>query len=405
MNIAFLLAAGKSLRFNRDKLFAPLFGKPVIWHSLKFLNSSKHVDAIFVAANKGNKKKIEKLVKAEKFKKVEKVILGGKTRFASLKQLIKSTNHQLQTTNYFIIHNAANPHATQKELYQCINTLKHTRVSGVVGVGVGRPVSSTIKNAPGGRIKQTLPRENLWEMETPQVVRAQEFLKAAHSLGRAAARLLNTAPKGRSLGRAAAKKDFTDDLSVLESAGMETRVILASPNNRKITTKEDLGQKYAVGIGEDSHRFSSPKFKIQNSKNPLILGGVKIPHLPALEAKSDGDVLIHALCNALASAMGKGSLGTYATHMAKKGIRDSKKYLRVIQNEMEKQRQNLRHCSLSIEAARPKIDPHTPRIKKNLSTLLRIPVESIGITATSGEKLTPFGRGEAIRCQAIVSIT
>jgi 2-C-methyl-D-erythritol 2,4-cyclodiphosphate synthase len=88
--------------------------------------------------------------------------------------------------------------------------------------------------------------------------------------------------------------------------------------------------------------------------------------------------------------------------MAKQGIKNSEQYLRVIQNAMDRQHKSIRNCSLSIEAARPKIDPLASRIKKNLSRLLQIPTGNIGITTHSGEKLTPFGKGEAIRCQAIV---
>lgn len=391
MNIGFLLAAGKSQRFGSDKNFILLEGRPIIWHSLKFLHDSPYVDSIVVAAHSGNKKKIAKLVQDEKFSKVKKIILGGKTRFESVKKCLTGVHsYNLQHTSYLLIHNSANPHAAQSELYQCVNTLK--RYSGASGVGVGRPIFSTIKNAPGGKVRNTLQRENLWEMETPQVVRAKDFLEAVRLQG---------------------KRDFTDDLAVLEAARMETRVILASPRNRKITMKEDLPVSYIVGIGEDSHRFEitelrnygiTNKSQISNARNKknLILGGIAIKEMPRLEAESDGDVILHALCNAIASAIGKGSLGTYATRMAKQGIRDSKKYLQVIQHAMKRQHRSICHCSISIEASKPKIDPLAPRLKKSLSKILKISEDRIGITATSGEKLTPFGKGEAIRCQVAV---
>lgn len=384
MNIGILLAAGKSKRFGSDKLFQQLYDKPVIFHALQFLNASPHVDEIIVAVNASNKKRIERLARYGYFKKIKKIVLGGKTRFESLKEALQTVNRPLQTADCFIIHNAANPHATQRELYQCIKTLKRTRASGVA---VGRPIVSTIKQINQNlTVRHTLSRVSLWETETPQVVRAHEFLKA----------LKNAPPK----------MNFTDDLSVLEAAGKKTSVVLASPRNRKITTPDDLPDvAVAVGIGEDSHSWKIPKPKFQTiSKNCLVLGGVKIPQLPALEADSDGDVVLHALCNALASALGKGSLGTYATRMAKKGIKDSKKYLRVIQDEMARLEKDIRHCAISIEAARPKIDPLANRLKKNLSRLLQIPIERIGITATSGKELTPFGRGEAIRCVATVML-
>ena len=180
-------------------------------------------------------------------------------------------------------------------------------------------------------------------------------------------------------------------------------------------------REFAVGIGEDSHKFKafpqsgtkshavagrqiSKKSEIPNSKfnKNLILGGIKIKNFPALEANSDGDVILHALCNAISSAIGGGSLGTYATKMCARGIKDSKKYLAEVLKKAAAKNLCINQCAVSIEAAKPKIDPLVPKIKKSLSSLLKISPDKIGITATSGERLTPFGRGEGIRCQAVV---
>ena len=80
-----------------------------------------------------------------------------------------------------------------------------------------------------------------------------------------------------------------------------------------------------IGIGQDSHRFD------ENSSKPLILGGIKISSKGGLRANSDGDVILHSLCNALSSAMGGDSLGTWADGMClQQGIKDSKKYLEYI---------------------------------------------------------------------------
>ncbi len=124
-----------------------------------------------------------------------------------------------------------------------------------------------------------------------------------------------------------------------------------------------------------------------------------------MEAESDGDVILHALCNAISGALGGGSLGTYATKMCARGIKDSKKYLAEVLKKAAAKNWSVNQCSISIEAARPRIDPLASKIKKSLSALLKIPSEKIGITATSGEGLTPFGRGAAIRCQAVVLLS
>lgn len=398
MNIGLLLAAGKSKRFKKDKLFENVFGKPVIYHSLKFLEDSKFVDEIFIAANSVNIKKMEGFIRENGFKKVKKIFLGGMTRFESVTKFIKilkRVNKKYSATDFFVIHNAANPFATREELERCFIAFR----KGIRGVAVGRKIHCTIKkaktlswNAPV-EVEKTVPRQNLWEVETPQVVRVKDFLHACKKI-------------------TLQEFDYTDDLSILEAAGMKTVIVEAEHGNRKITRPEDLRGDFAVGIGEDSHRFkilpqSGIKSQIQNLKSNkyLILGGIKIKNLPALEANSDGDIILHALCNAISSAIGGGSLGTYATKMCERGIKDSKKYLAEVLKKAGAKNFRVSQCAISIEAAKPKIDPLTPKVKKSLSALLKIPHGKIGITATSGEKLTPFGRGEGIKCHVVVLLS
>lgn len=391
MNTGLLLAAGKGKRFlGPDKLFAELLGKPVVYWSLKFLQDSTYVDEIFVAVNGTNKKRIEKLIKGENLTKVRKVFFGGQTRFESVMRGLRLLKEKIAPGDYLIIHNAANPLATHTELEHCLLVLHGRKSKKIFGVSPGRRISGTLKKVRANNIEKTLPREEIWEMETPQVVCAREFIFAASQLGKR-------------------HVDSTDDLAILEAGKFRTAVIPASMQNGKITAVEDVeflekmegsGAQVFVGIGEDSHRFSP----LKNAKQCLVLGGVKVKNMPKLEAESDGDVLLHSLCNAISGALGSGSLGTYATDMRKRGTKNSTQYLKHVTSLMERQRRKILHCSFSIEAREPKIDPLSPRIKKNLSRILKISPEKIGITATTGENLTPFGRGEAIRCQSIVTL-
>ncbi len=146
-----------------------------------------------------------------------------------------------------------------------------------------------------------------------------------------------------------------------------------------------------IGIGQDSHRFSS-------TKKPLILGGIKLNDVGGFEGNSDGDVILHSLCNALSSAIGGYSLGTWSDEMyTKKGIKDSKKYLNVIFKKIQSLKYNIGNVSFSIEAKKPKISIiETNKIKKFLSDLLKIQDNCIGITFTSGEDLSDFGKGLGI---------
>jgi 2-C-methyl-D-erythritol 4-phosphate cytidylyltransferase/2-C-methyl-D-erythritol 2,4-cyclodiphosphate synthase len=434
MNIGLLLAAGKGERFKEDKAFVLLNGKPVIFHSLKFLEESPYVDEIFIAVNKDNKKKVEGFVKKSEFKKVKKIFLGGPSRFISVTKVLPHVLGK-KKLDYLVIHNVANPLATREELDRCFKAL----TKGVSGVAVGRKIHSTIKKATGLSweapvvVDQTVPRQNLWEVETPQVVRAKDFLEACKSV------VLRQAQDDTF--------DFTDDLSVLEARGKKTLIVGASNENRKLTRPEDiellrffaggLPSEYAFGIGEDSHRFKlskneeaalslspfdfahgDPEF-IEGSKGGpryhpglvsesaacLVLGGVKIPTLPALSANSDGDVILHALCNAISSVLGGGSLGTYATKMCQSGIRDSKKYLKIVLKKMAIKKYKVYQCSISIEAKKPNIDKITLTIKNSLSNLLGVPSSKIGITATTGNGTTVFGHVEGIKCCAAVVLS
>lgn len=154
-----------------------------------------------------------------------------------------------------------------------------------------------------------------------------------------------------------------------------------------------------IGIGQDSHKFSS-------SKKPLFLGGMKLSESGGFEANSDGDVMLHSLCNALSSAIGGYSVGTWSEEMyAKKGVKDSKKYLNVIFNKIQSLKYNVGNVSFSIEAKKPKISIiETNKIKKCLSELLKIQTNCIGITFTSGEKLSDFGKGLGINVICAVLI-
>jgi len=151
-----------------------------------------------------------------------------------------------------------------------------------------------------------------------------------------------------------------------------------------------------IGIGQDSHRFGGNK--------PLILGGVVISKNNGLKANSDGDVITHSLCNALSSAVGGDSIGTWADRMClKQGIKDSTKYLEHIVSIIKNKNYLLENISISVEAKRPRLDIKTIiKIKKRLAELLDINLDQIGITFTSGEELTAFGKGKGIQVFTIV---
>ncbi len=154
-----------------------------------------------------------------------------------------------------------------------------------------------------------------------------------------------------------------------------------------------------VGFGTDSHRFEKEFSK------PLLLGGIKISDSGGLSANSDGDVILHALFNAISQACGGHSLGYYADPLFKKGITDSKEYLKIAAKMVNDIGYRINNVGIMVEAKKPVIKIETvEQMKDAISQILDVSPSDIGITFTSGEGLTSFGRGDGILAQAIVSI-
>lgn len=156
---------------------------------------------------------------------------------------------------------------------------------------------------------------------------------------------------------------------------------------------------YRVGIGQDSHRFLSDE-----DPKPCILGGVVFENTPGFDANSDGDVVLHAICNAFSSVTHKGILGGLADELLKtQGISDSATYLKEAAASL-KPTQRVSHLAITIEGKRPKLLPRLPAMRKNIAEILRIPLDSINITATSGEGLTSMGLGEGVQCFCVLTV-
>lgn len=156
---------------------------------------------------------------------------------------------------------------------------------------------------------------------------------------------------------------------------------------------------YRIGLGQDSHKFAT-------DKKPLVLGGVMISQSGGLTANSDGDLILHSLSNALSSALGGDSLSTWSDQMLKKGIRDSSKYLQVIFDKVKKAGFGVENVGIAVEAKKPYLkETAIKKIKQKIAGLLQIKTEKIGLTFTSGEGLTAFGRGQGIQATSIVLLS
>ncbi|MBR3464098.1 MAG: 2-C-methyl-D-erythritol 2,4-cyclodiphosphate synthase [Clostridiales bacterium] len=154
---------------------------------------------------------------------------------------------------------------------------------------------------------------------------------------------------------------------------------------------------YISTIGQDSHRFGEP-----SGDCTIMLGGVAVPSDRPILANSDGDVILHAITNAISGLTGNIILGGIADKLClEEGIKDSSVYLKKALEDLGDS--EIVHCSMTVECLVPKLKPYRDAIRARVGELLNIPASSVGITATTGEGLTAFGRGEGIQVFVILS--
>ncbi len=154
-----------------------------------------------------------------------------------------------------------------------------------------------------------------------------------------------------------------------------------------------------TGIGQDSHAFDT-----DNSK-PLVLGGVTFDHPQGLKGNSDADVVLHSLTNAISSVTGKNIIGVKADELCQQGVTDSAEYLKLALLDLaDLGAWKIVHIAIAIECLVPKISPNMAALKSSIANLTNINTQDIGITATTGEGLTAFGRGEGIQVFTIITV-
>ena len=152
-----------------------------------------------------------------------------------------------------------------------------------------------------------------------------------------------------------------------------------------------------TGLGYDIHRF--------NEGRPLVLGGVVIPHHRGLQGHSDADVLTHAIADALLGAIGERDIGHHFpdTDESLRGI-SSLKILARARELVTARGGTINNIDSTLIAEEPKIGPHFDAIRQNLAHTLALPVERIGLKATTNEGLGTLGRGEGIAAMAVASV-
>lgn len=360
---------------DESKLYLPLAGKPVLVRSLEAFQQLSQIKETVVTVPQGQEKFVSGLMKEHGLKKV-KVVRGGDSRAESVWNGIKASGR----SPWIMVHDGARPLVTKESIEKMLKAAE-----GNDGVLLARKVVPTIKEASqDGRILRTIDRSNLYEAETPQLVK-RAILEKAYKRGDAF--------------------KFTDEASLAESVNAKMKVVVHDGWNPKITTVHDykLAQSYLAGestrtgFGRDIHKL------VEGRK--MILGGIVIPFEKGPLGHSDGDALLHAIADAILGGMGAGDIGEWFSDRDPKHKNiASTKIVEAIMKEASAKGYEMRHVDTVIVLERPKLSPYKQVIKQSIAKLLKLPLENVSVKAKTAEGFGPEGQGLAVSCEAMVTM-
>jgi 2-C-methyl-D-erythritol 4-phosphate cytidylyltransferase / 2-C-methyl-D-erythritol 2,4-cyclodiphosphate synthase len=316
--------------------------------------------------------------------------IGGESRQDSVLNGLEFLAQQAAADDWVLVHDAARPCLSPADLGALLDAVGAGAAPGASAVTGGAvlaaPIVDTVKRELGDHVA-TVDRQGLWRALTPQVF---AFAQLHHALKEAA--LAGIA--------------VTDEAQAVERMGLRPTLVQGSPFNVKVTRLADLAvasnilkmtqeMPMRVGQGFDVHAFGEG--------DHVMLGGVRIAHPQGVVAHSDGDVVIHALCDAVLGALGEGDIGRHFPDSDPKyrGA-NSRVFLREVAARMQAAGLRLVNADVTVLAEAPRIAAHRAAMAANLAADLGVPAQLINVKATTTERLGFIGRGEGLAALASV---
>ena len=383
-----ICAAGKGLRagFTENKLFAPLNGKTVLENTLSAFDFEK-IDEIILTASENDFTKMQEI--AKKYSRTQ-VVLGGETRFHSVHGALQQVKSDI-----VLIHDGARPFVTRQLIEGCIQSVKEYG-SGICAI----PCTDTIAvKATTNEIIRIPDRNLLVQIQTPQGVYTKELV-TAYQKALEEGKLYDlsyTDQNNQTFTKTVQTKtapQYTDDSSVYCDFIKYPHLCEGSSKNKKLTYAEDFTETARCGFGVDTHAFGK-------AQDYILLAGVKIPSESGLIAHSDGDVLVHAVMDALLSAAGLKDIGHYFPDTDEKWKNASSMQMLALVMEMLKENgYAVQNLSIAVQAEKPRLAKYIDEMKNSLSGVLKIDPTAIGITAGTNEGLGYVGEGKGITVNA-----
>ena len=390
---AIVLAAGTGSRTNlkENKVFLSLGERAMILHSLRPFLSNRQIGQIVIATAERDFERMQTLVAPYANCKL---CIGGASRAESVYKALKYIESNAPT-EFVLIHDAARPFLSDALLERIL--------AGAIAEQTAVPIlamTDSVLSIKGNSYQAAIRREELASIQTPQAFPFDKLLYAYEQFY-----LQNTHDSST----------FTDDSSIYAKFVAPPHLVQGDIHNKKITYLQDiqqLPQRVMTGIGQDVHRFAEKDESIEhgsmqsgNDIEHIVLGGVEIAAKAKLIAHSDGDVLVHAIMDALLSAAGMLDIGHYFpdTDMRYKGC-SSLQLLEQVFGMLTEKEYFVVNLSASILAEEPKLAPYIENMKQNIANVVQIERERVGITVTTTEKLGAIGRSEGIFVTAIATV-
>ncbi len=306
-----------------------------------------------------------------------RVVAGGERRQDSVRAGVAAVS---DAATIVLVHDAARPFVSREVIDRVVIA------AGESGAAVPAiPVADTVKRVAVAdtyrHVVRTEPRAEVWLAQTPQGFR-REVLVAAMAAG-----------EGHT--------EATDEAQLVEWMGSEVRVVEGDVSNVKVTTSRDVEQAQAlwtaqsrVGTGYDLHRLVEGR--------PLVLAGLTIPFERGPLAHSDGDVVCHALTDAILGAAGVGDIGqlfpnTDARWKDAAGLDLLGRAVAAVREHGWR----VVNVDVTVVLERPQLAPHVPAIRASLATVLGVPVEAVSVKGKTNEGVDAVGTGDAIASHAV----
>lgn len=370
---AIVVAAGSGSRAGGDKQWRGVGAKPMVRWSVETLLKAGADPVLVVVAPGAEPRLNEALAGLSGWT----AVIGGATRAESVCAGLTALAAKDDTP--VMIHDAARPFLTLEVIERLLAALNDAD-----GALPALPVADSLRRGVDGLVVGGVEREGLWRAQTPQAFRLKTIRDAYAAWTDA------VAP--------------TDEAAVVERVGGRVRLVEGDARLMKLTYPEDFAmaealspKTFRIGQGYDVHRWGPG--------TSVWLCGVEIPHDQTLIGHSDADAGLHALTDAILGAIADGDIGDHfpPSDPQWKGA-SSDRFLVYAAERVTARGGRIVNVDVTLICEQPKVKPHRLAMRERLAELLQIPLEAVGVKATTSEGLGFTGRSEGLAAQAVASV-